>query len=431
MPNGRRAFLAALTAALARCASAPKWARRPKILVRSGWQTVNIGDIAHTPGLLRLLQDHVPQADVILWSNGMDRGVAEMLRRRFAGIQIMTGDIGEDGEPDNSSLADTFEQADFMLHGSGPSVVARDHLAAWRKRTGKPYGIFGVTITLHDEAASSSLDPDLLDLLNAAEFVYTRETASLANLEQAGVHGPDLGFCPDAAFSFDMRDEGRSVNFLSQNGLGPNSFIAVVPRLRLTPYHRIREVNWTQDEIDRRERINAEHAETDHAKLRQAIVRWVRETGGKALLCPEMTYETDIIDPLLFNPLPDDVKPSVVRRHEFWLPDEAASVYARAVTVVSCECHSPILAAVQGTPCMYVHQPEDGIKGQMWNDIGLGDWYLQIEETTGDEIAEKLLAIRADPRAAADTVRKAVAGAQAIQATRVQSVVNALSKKKT
>lgn len=31
------------------------------ILLRSSWQTVNVGDIAHTPGLLRLLENHLPE----------------------------------------------------------------------------------------------------------------------------------------------------------------------------------------------------------------------------------------------------------------------------------------------------------------------------------------------------------------------------------
>ena len=38
--------------------NAPK--RAPRILLRSSWQTVNIGDIAHTPGVLRLLEKHLP-----------------------------------------------------------------------------------------------------------------------------------------------------------------------------------------------------------------------------------------------------------------------------------------------------------------------------------------------------------------------------------
>lgn len=39
----------------------------------------------------------------------------------------------------------------------------------------------------------------------------------------------------------------------------------------------------------------------------------MRETGKKVLICPEMSYQIDIMDELLLDPLPDDVKPSVVK----------------------------------------------------------------------------------------------------------------------
>lgn len=34
--------------------------RAPRILLRSSWQVVNIGDIAHTPGVLALIEKHIP-----------------------------------------------------------------------------------------------------------------------------------------------------------------------------------------------------------------------------------------------------------------------------------------------------------------------------------------------------------------------------------
>ena len=42
-----------------------------------------------------------------------------------------------------------------------------------------------------------------------------------------------------------------------------------------------------------------------------AILAWVRQTKMKVFLVPEMTYAVPRLRPLLFDPLPDDVKPSV------------------------------------------------------------------------------------------------------------------------
>src|SRR3954451_1548215 len=82
----RRTFLTELTTALA-AACVPQLSaaarRAPRILLRSSWQTVNIGDIGHTPGILRLLGEHVPEAEVTLWPSDIGNGVEAMLRRNF------------------------------------------------------------------------------------------------------------------------------------------------------------------------------------------------------------------------------------------------------------------------------------------------------------------------------------------------------------
>jgi hypothetical protein len=46
-------------------------------------------------------------------------------------------------------------------------------------------------------------------------------------------------------------------------------------------------------------------------------------------------------------------------KSDYWLPDEAAAVYAKAQAVVNYECHSPITALVNQTPAFYVRQPTD------------------------------------------------------------------------
>ena len=61
----RRHFLAtALASTLTSLAAQEKRPRR--LLLRSSWQTVNIGDIAHTPGVLHLLEEHLPGVEVRL-----------------------------------------------------------------------------------------------------------------------------------------------------------------------------------------------------------------------------------------------------------------------------------------------------------------------------------------------------------------------------
>lgn len=401
--------------ALGACAL-PAAGKPVNLLLRSGWQSVNIGDITHTPGALTMLQQAMPEANLMLWPGEIERGVEPMLLRRFPKLTIVKGTLDEAGQPATPELREAFAKAQVLIHGSAPSVQSPQLFEGWHKSTQKPYGFLGIGFTFTGEAAGAKGDDRIQTLLHGAKFVFTRETDSLKNLAKASVQGPQLGFCPDATFSFDIRDDARGDAYLKAEGLKPGKFIAVVPRLRLTPYHLIRKTNYSQEEIARRTQINEKWAEHDHAKLREAIVAYVRKTGNKVLLCPEMTYELDIIDPLLFRPLPDDVKPKVVSRKTYWLPDEAASIYRRAALVLSCECHSPIIAAAAGTPCMYVHQPEDGIKGRMYPDVGLSDWYFEVEQASGAAIAARVLEVAANPKAAARKVAEALAFARRKQA---------------
>ena len=361
---------------------------KPVVLLRSSWQTVNIGDIAHTPGVLRILSTRWPEAKLILWASNVDRGVQPMLERAFPGLTIVKGRCDADGKASTEDLAAALEEAHVLVHGSGPSVVAARDVESWRKRCDKPYCIFGTTIERPEP---------ILELLKEAEFVGCRETASVTKVVDAGGLAEKTFFVPDGTFAMHLWDEQAALAFMADNRLESKQFACFVPRLRYTPYHKIHPERGENDETRRRDAVNAATAEIDHAKMRQAIIALVRETGQMAAIVPEMTYELDIIDEFVYLPLPADVKAKVVPRRDYWLPDEAASLYAQATAVVSFECHSPIIALQSGTPAIYLRQPTDTIKGQMYRDIGVPDWIFETEESTGEQIGERVVGIAKDP----------------------------------
>ena len=355
----------------------------PTILLVSGWQDVNIGDIAHTPGLLHILETFIPKATVILWKRSVGEEVKKLLNKNFPNVTIVYGGVNQEKDVENPEIMEAFKKADLMIHGSGPSLVGGDNLASWIKHTNKPFGVFGTTLENPSKYHQ--------DILQKASFIYTRETKSIEHLKKAGINGEHIQFAPDATFFMNIRDDKKGFAFLEANGLTDKKFICVVPRLRYTPYHKFNANNngWSAEKIKQVEETNEKYKEIDHAKLREAMIAWVRETGNKVLICPEMTYEVDIMDELLIHPLPEDVKPFIVKR-SYWLPDEAASIYSKAHTILSFECHSPIIAAANGTPCFYLRQPEDTIKGQMYYDLGFNDWVFEMDQTTGKQITERL-----------------------------------------
>lgn len=355
----------------------------PTLLLVSGWQDVNIGDIGHTPGLLHVLETFIPKATIILWKRSNGEEVKKLLNKNFPKVKIIYGGVNKDKDVDNPEIMEAFKKADVMIHGSGPSLVGGDNLASWMKHTTKPFGIYGTTLENPSQYHQS--------ILQKAAFIYTRETKSIEHLKKVGIAGDHVQFAPDATFFMHIRNDEKGNSFLKANGLKDQKFICAVPRLRYTPYHKFNPNNngWSAERIKLVEETNEKYKEIDHAKLREAMIAWVRETGNKVLVCPEMTYQVEIMDELLINPLPDDVKPFVVKRG-YWLPDEAASIYAKAHAVLSFECHSPIIAAANGTPCFYLRQPEDTIKGQMYYDLGFNDWVFEINNTTGKQIADRL-----------------------------------------
>lgn len=416
--------------------------RQPVILWRNGWNINNIGDIGHVPGALALLRHYVPEARIILWAHNdlvirgrfaelgnlpdgaVDAGTVS--RKIYPDLQVVTGAIGADGRGDNAAIEAAIGSANLMVIGSGAGILEAAALLRFQARTGKPVGMFGITTDSFNftnfHEGERSLD---VQALRAASFVFTRERTSLRLIAGEDVDGPDgassdrpatpvnetinrkatgldlsrvrARFVPDTTFAFPGRNDGAARAFMRQHGLAPGKFICVVPRHRWTP------TGTPTRQGDSRDAYNALYLEEDCAKLRAAIVAYVRATGNKVALVPETVYVVRDLDAMLRNGLPADVSAKVVTRTNYWLPDEAASVFARAQAVVSVENHSPIIAAAAGTPFVMVHQPEDSFKADMFADIGLSDWYIQdINRATGADIARVLMRIVNDmPRARA------------------------------
>jgi len=390
---------------------------RPEILLRSSWQDVNIGDIAHTPGMLQLLQNAHPTAKLTLWASDTGRGVGALLQAEFPGLEIVSGSVGNSGVASNPNLQAAWNRSDILIQGSGPYLVAEASIEAWRQATTKPYGIGGVSQGNPGNATKT--------LLNQAAFVFLRDPVSLGIVQGAGVTSPVVAFGPDATFSLGLRDDALAKSYLQSKGLDGKPFLCVIPRLRYTPYWEINNTTPTSTE-QQRFIYNNTWKEIDHAKLREAIIRWVRETGNPVLCCPEMTYAVDLIPELLIDPLPADVKPHVVWRDSYWLTAEDAGVYATAAASVSFEMHSPIIAIANGVPAIYLRQPTETSKGYMWPHIGLNDWFFEIDASTGTRIADKVMAILGNPASSHALVRAASANLHAAKDAMMDAVENTL-----
>ncbi len=390
-------ILVTFTAALSAQEETPK-----RIYVHPTGQFRNIGDQAHGPGMLRLLQLHMPEVE--RYTKFGSR--ADSWWSKY-GLEVQQ--LYNQNYPNNYA----WELMDIMTTSSGPGTLGVDDMDTWvLENPGKPFGFFGIT-------ANRDIFYEKNAVIADASFFYTRETLSrdFARFGEPGDERfpgydgviPTIEFTPDAVFAFDLTDDERAAAFLASKGLTPGEYLVVVPILRKTPGGIFLEEG-PYDDPDNTS--NLDTMEGDFAILREVIIRWVRETGKKVLLCPEMAYSLACFDPLIIDLLPEDVKPYVEKRtmadgaHTdpagFWYADEAGAIYRDAFAMVTMDNHSPIMAVNHATPIVFA-SPRRGKKEQMWNDIGLGDWFwhgVDDPDFSAADVADVVMAIHDDYPAA-------------------------------
>lgn len=352
--------------------AASESSRAPRILLRSSWQTVNIGDIAHTPGVLTILEKHLPKAEITLWPSNVDNGVKELLQSRFPRLRIVAG---------AESLKQALAENDFLLHGSGPSLVAERDVLRWRAETNKPFGVYGITLPRKQSSATREIDQatfqQTIDVLSSAAFVFFRDSVSLQLAREWGCTCPVMEFGPDGAFATDLRDDQRAHAFLQQHNLREGQYLCCIPRLRYTPYWTIPEEKVARDDV--KHARNEELKEHDHAPHRQAIIEVVKQTDLKILICPEDRTQMAVGKEMLYDPLPEEIKSRVVWRPNYWLTGEAVSIYIRSAGLFGNEMHSPIMCIGHGIPAIVCRWAEQTSKGMMWRDIGLDEWLFDFD----------------------------------------------------
>ncbi|WP_225865763.1 polysaccharide pyruvyl transferase family protein [Dyadobacter aurulentus] len=418
--TNRRNFLRTSSLAIAALISqnlSAQPARKKVVILRSSWQTVNIGDIGHTPGVLTILEKHLPDVEIRLWPSSIGNGVKEILEQRFPKVRIVnTPEL----------IKQAFAEGDFLLHGSGPFLVARADVKKWREETGKPYGIYGITFPgfygAPTEAQVASLKTDT-ELLSNAAFTFFRDSPSLDYAKANGVKCPVMEFGPDGAFAVDLRNDKLADEFLKQNRLEAGKFLCVIPRQRYTPYWEVKSRNTPFDAF--KDGKNKEMQEHDNAPLRQAIIAVLDKTDLKILICPEDETHVKLGKEAILDKLPGQYRSRVVWRDRYWLTDEALSTYLKSAGLFGLEMHSPIMCIGHGIPAIVCRFTEQTTKGFMWRDIGLNDWLFDMDKS--EEVARivpTVLAMAQNPAQA----RQKASNAKKVVEARQKATMEILGK---
>lgn len=399
----RRTFLKASCLALgvAPRASADTLNRRPTVLLQSAWATKNIGDVGHTPGTLRFLEQYLPEANIILWAANTNAAVDAMLRTRFPKVEIVKGRLSEKGGAVQQAIA----RCDFYLRG--PGMGQSTDFMTYCNKIGKPWGLQGQSY--FPDMVSGPGGEARVALLNTARFIYCRDSKTLKTLQDAGVKPPVLEWGPDGCFGIDVRDEEKALARMKKHGLEEKKFITL----------QLRTHSPSSPGVDdkRPQKLNPLHPtpkniadDTRRAKVYQDLIAmWVKKTGWKVVIAPEVYKEMEYNKKFIYDPLPEELKKHVVNFDEFWNADEACSFYARAHTVICHEPHTPIMALAMGTPMMHTFSEFHSPKCWMFKDIGLEEWAPEFDSTPAEKMFQILMGIHNDYAAAQAKVKKAMA----------------------
>ncbi len=371
------------------------------VLLQCGWAVKNIGDIGHTPGTLRFLESHLPQAKVILWAMNTNQQVDAMLKRRFPKVEIVKGSLSQKG----GAVQEAIGRADFFLRG--PGMGQSTDFMKYCNEIGKPWGLQGQSY--FPDMVTGSGGKERIALLSSAAFIFCRDSKTLQTLQEAGVKPPVLDFGPDGCFGIDVRDEEKALARLKKHGLEEKKFITL----------QLRTHSPTSPGVDdkRPQKLNPLHPtqeniadDTRRAKVYQDLIaKWVKETSGKVVIAPEVYKEMEYNKKFVYDPLPDELKKHVVNFDEFWNVDEACSFYARAHTVICHEPHTPIMALAVGTPMMHTFSEFHSPKCWMFKDIGLEEWAPEFDSTPANKMFEILMSIHRDYAGAQAKVKTAMA----------------------
>lgn len=354
----------------------------PHMVLRTGWQTCNIGDICFTPSMLGVLRRYFGEIRISCLAQATDERIRRLAERVCPDVSWVQDEICSKDRAPDLRISQLLGQADFFLYNSGPLFTYRggeDYcynsampLVFCQERR-IPYALYAQSFELAPPA-----DLLLQPLFSGAKAISCRDSISLAALHKAGVASATLA--PDIAFAFDRCDDRAGDAFLAAEQLRPGGFLAVCSHYALEARPGV-----------------CERGQEYAAKLCAVIETWIAQTGLPVLLYPEDEREIATNQNMLFARLSTAARRKVRQRRTFWLPDEALSVLSRARAICSLEPHGMMMAlGKSGVPVLHPMVWEFGVKAQLWADIGLGEWLFDLKKTDSEKIARTLLDVHND-----------------------------------
>lgn len=241
----------------------------------------------------------------------------------------------------------------------------------------------------------------LRPVLQAADLILLRDERSRAHVIEVGADPSRCHVVPDIVFAL-----ARPEALAAERPVAP-----FAPRLAVS----VRE--WAYFEGKTKEQGMADYT----AALRAAVSAVVRERNAEVTFLstcqgrPEYVRDDSAYAVEVVAGLEDDVRRSVTVDRDVHHPQELIDVLAGFDAMISTRLHGAISAVCTGVPTLTIAY--EFKTTEVWRQLDLADWVLDIDALTSSALAERAVALLDQ----APQLRKALAGSVPVMAAATQT----------
>lgn len=350
----------------------------PKILFRMGWDKNDNNDLALIPAIYRLAQKTILRTEFYLWLGESDEKLMTMLEKNFTSLKMITGEIGENGQPTTDELKNALSESDLFFYAPGTNKnvdwSGKNNDGVETKSlqycldNGIPYVLLGLGQIPREEENLNRF----IKIANGATFVYGNSSSVDKVLKDRDIKISKLQTLPNPLFAFDLKDDNESRKILQNFSLLDKDFLVLDFS--------------TQG-------ISKEKLEEYSNKMITLISIWLKETDKHVLLLPNNENDVDYTIKNIYNALPEDVKTKVSISKERLMPDLAASIYEKSRIVSGMSIFPGCSAIRSGIPLMFLSPADVSATAKTIEDMGLKNSIQDFDSRSAEELSEVLLEI--------------------------------------
>lgn len=381
--------------------------RKPTIAITYAWSHHTTGDMAIVLGLVRLLQQALPEVTPLVYTveSAPDHGrtarylhglephlkvypdpfsplvagkTPEQRAWKFQAQLTSSDPLPVVTGPAAAGLK-AWADADLRLFNSSMQLSHRQDGKQFRywlpnavaRRLSLPYALWSQSFGRIDYPGVEMLRHFLGDSL----LLTNRDRYSEKLIRSLGFTKPILGYTSEPILFFDYSDQAWGDQFLAQHDLERDRFLVVLPRT----YEF-----WGEE-------TPAKVLDARMSKLAHAINRWVETTRQKVLITYELPREVARIRTKLWPHLSTLARRQAVIFGQPWKTEQAMAVFERAHAMLSMERYTVYLGLTAGIPVLHPTSNAISLRMDVLDQMKLGRYHVSIDKCSPAELADRLL----------------------------------------